>query len=598
MKSPQDMRIIQIDITNACIHRCSNCTRFCGHHKKPFFMDWETFKRAADSFEGYKGTVGIMGGEPTLHPEFERFVRYIQEHPYFPKGENLLVKPTKEFMNILGRMEQRETYVSTEHGIKRNVVNGWGLWSALSTKYREHYELIQDTFNMQAVNDHKNIMYHSPVLFRRKDAGLADEEWHKVRDSCWAQDAWSATITPKGAFFCEIAGALDMLFDGPGGWPIEPGWWKRTPDQFGDQLRWCELCGIAMTTFTRDANDETDDMSPWYFDKLKELGSPKVNGDGMVNLLRFNKDGTVAEESKKNVKAVHRSLYYDSWFSRFSDGNDWLNPHGFTGIIIAEDRESLADCVETARRCMPGLDRVVIGTGNKAAWESLSAEVRGEEKISIVLSRRPSWGGVLNKLLSVCDREHFLLYLDRNTTVAGGCSKFLKAYVMNPGTLMTGQGKNDMEKEIGAHIPAIFSPKAYAIKRAGFDRIAALENLESFVRLWDAGKALPICRESFIQRAYQLEKGVRYAVYGAGPTAEHLWEQFSGNTIVYVTDSDCSKWGKEFHGHSIIGPEELLLRRDAFDKIFIASNSYFEIKTNLLELGFAAEDIVTTLVAL
>ena len=52
MKSPQDMRIIQIDITNACFHRCSNCTRFCGHHKKPFFMDFETFKRAVDSFEG------------------------------------------------------------------------------------------------------------------------------------------------------------------------------------------------------------------------------------------------------------------------------------------------------------------------------------------------------------------------------------------------------------------------------------------------------------------------------------------------------------------------------------------------------------------
>ena len=44
MKSPKDMKIIQIDITNACINRCSNCTRFCGHHTRPFFMDFETFK--------------------------------------------------------------------------------------------------------------------------------------------------------------------------------------------------------------------------------------------------------------------------------------------------------------------------------------------------------------------------------------------------------------------------------------------------------------------------------------------------------------------------------------------------------------------------
>ena len=42
MKSPQDMKIIQIDITNACTFNCSNCTRFCGQHPKPFFMDFET----------------------------------------------------------------------------------------------------------------------------------------------------------------------------------------------------------------------------------------------------------------------------------------------------------------------------------------------------------------------------------------------------------------------------------------------------------------------------------------------------------------------------------------------------------------------------
>ena len=77
MKSPQDMRIIQIDVTNACIHNCSNCTRFCGHHKKPFFMDVETFKQAVDSMEGYVGTVSMMGGEPTIHPHFEEMVRYL-----------------------------------------------------------------------------------------------------------------------------------------------------------------------------------------------------------------------------------------------------------------------------------------------------------------------------------------------------------------------------------------------------------------------------------------------------------------------------------------------------------------------------------------
>ena len=79
MKSPKDQLIIQIDITNACIHKCSNCTRFCGHHPKTFFMDFETFKNAVDSLDGYEGCVGVIGGEPTLHPEFEKFADYIKE---------------------------------------------------------------------------------------------------------------------------------------------------------------------------------------------------------------------------------------------------------------------------------------------------------------------------------------------------------------------------------------------------------------------------------------------------------------------------------------------------------------------------------------
>ena len=85
MKSPQDMRIIQIDITNACIHNCSNCTRFCGHHKKPFFMEVDTFKKAVDSMEGYVGTVSMMGGEPTIHPHFEEMLTYLGAKF---KGEN------------------------------------------------------------------------------------------------------------------------------------------------------------------------------------------------------------------------------------------------------------------------------------------------------------------------------------------------------------------------------------------------------------------------------------------------------------------------------------------------------------------------------
>ena len=91
MISPKDQKVIQIDVTNACVHRCSNCTRFCGHHNKTFFMDFETFKNAVDSLEGYKGCVGMIGGEPTLHPDFERFAEYLKSSFSFCFGFRVLL---------------------------------------------------------------------------------------------------------------------------------------------------------------------------------------------------------------------------------------------------------------------------------------------------------------------------------------------------------------------------------------------------------------------------------------------------------------------------------------------------------------------------
>ena len=80
MRSPADMTIIQIELTNACVRHCSNCTRLCGHHDKPFFLEFETFKQAVKSLGGFNGMAGLMGGEPTLHPQFEECAQYLLEN--------------------------------------------------------------------------------------------------------------------------------------------------------------------------------------------------------------------------------------------------------------------------------------------------------------------------------------------------------------------------------------------------------------------------------------------------------------------------------------------------------------------------------------
>jgi hypothetical protein len=227
-------------------------------------MDYRTVKRAVGSMKGFRGTVGIMGGEPTLHPEFVKFISYYRQSwgkdpaagiPWVGPGTHFIA----HLLSLYDRTQSRR-----------------GLWSSLTKHYVEHFELIQDTFGNQLLNDHSAPSMHQPLLVTRAELGIGDAAWIPLRDACWVQNTWSASITPKGAFFCEVAAAMDMLLDGPGGWPIEPGWWERTPEEFGAQLRWCELCSAPLPMPRRDARTGMDDVSPNWLALLEKRGSPKL----------------------------------------------------------------------------------------------------------------------------------------------------------------------------------------------------------------------------------------------------------------------------------------------------------------------------------
>ena len=97
MISPADMKIIQIEATNSCIHHCSNCTRFCGLHEKNFMMSVEDFRRAVDSLADYGGIVGVMGGEPTLNPHFTEMIRYLAKARSGGRKSPGLLAPVADF---------------------------------------------------------------------------------------------------------------------------------------------------------------------------------------------------------------------------------------------------------------------------------------------------------------------------------------------------------------------------------------------------------------------------------------------------------------------------------------------------------------------
>ena len=264
MKSPSQQKIIQIDITNACMHKCSNCTRHCAHHKKPYMMSFDNFTKAVESLSGFDGMVGVMGGEPTLHPEFEKFARHFkQARPEVDEDKRRwLTEPLSDADFCL----YRNLHLSNTN--KRR-----GLWSSLGKRYFDHFKVIQEVFPFQCLNDHKHDGEHQALLVARKDLGISDEEFVQRRDNCWLQNKWSASITPKGAFFCEVAGALDMLFNGPGGWSLDSDWWQRGPEDFKDQLHWCEMCSACLRVPMRKASDELDTVSDSVYEELKKVSN-------------------------------------------------------------------------------------------------------------------------------------------------------------------------------------------------------------------------------------------------------------------------------------------------------------------------------------
>jgi hypothetical protein len=235
-----DQDTVQIELTNACTEKCSNCTRFVGHHPKPFFMSMEDFQTAVDSMITYPKMTGIMGGEPLLHPKFREMCMYLHER----------IPPER-----------------------------CGLWTTLPKGYEDYREDICRTFKHIFINDHtRDDIYHWPVLVSISELPIDPWlRWYRI-DHCWAQMSWSASINPHGAFFCEIAASLSMLLNkSKDGWDVVPGWWTRSPvKDFREQAeKYCPMCGMAAPLMKRASIEEVDDISPGMYERLKDT-SPKV----------------------------------------------------------------------------------------------------------------------------------------------------------------------------------------------------------------------------------------------------------------------------------------------------------------------------------
>ncbi len=505
MKAPKDQWVIQIDVTNACVRKCANCTRFCGFHKKPYFMDYDYFCKAVDSLEGHPGLIGVMGGEPTLHPRFADMCKYLQTKipEQYKVKDRSLYYPTDSFIEVRRRSELKQYEIHEYADGPRPIIQGAGLWTSMTRLYRDNLEIIQDTFNFQNLNDHTNISYHQPVLVSRKDMGIDDKTWEKLREKCWVNQQWSGSITPKGCFFCGEAGALDLLYDGPGGLPLEKGWWKKDISEFKDQFHWCEYCGIPLKTFARDAREQVTDISKTNYSILKQKDTA-VFKDENINVLEIEK-GFILENSIKSTKKYHGVSYMEDAQSRVSEKTP-IYAGRIIGVLLCYGAADINQNV--LQKNLDTLDQIFVVVNGE-----MGKVIRRDNVEENNDGRRLHYEDLRSAF-----GENEYLFLFTPEVIAGGLKK-LKETVINPGVLhyMDFSRKNAdgcfVSSVAGSKGKcALINSSAASIDYLKQDKPLTDQVFKDMVRAWNPEKRL-VLTDSMNKTMYGVKTGNKTKTY-------------------------------------------------------------------------------------
>ena len=244
MINPSEAKLCQILITNHCPLDCANCSQLIPHQAKKFFMSLGQIEQAMKSLQNYPSHVGIFGGEPLLHPDFAKVCELFRAY-----------QPVKA---------RRE------------------LWTA-GTNWQKYKDIIEETFYKEliAYNDHSqpDACWHQPIQVAIEEVFPKDKErmW-KIIDNCWVQLRWSPSITPMGAYFCEIAGARAMILGAPKGLDVEWDWWKAPLSAYKYQIdALCKRCGACLPIpMKANSYQNYDDVSQGNLTMLYAANSPKA----------------------------------------------------------------------------------------------------------------------------------------------------------------------------------------------------------------------------------------------------------------------------------------------------------------------------------
>ena len=109
MRSPRDMHIICVDVTNKCDLHCSNCTRLLKNQTELWDMTPDNFRLALRSLKGFTGVIAMIGGNPCISKHFPDLCRIFAEEIPNKRQRGLWSNNVFEYQELI-----RDTFGKTE----------------------------------------------------------------------------------------------------------------------------------------------------------------------------------------------------------------------------------------------------------------------------------------------------------------------------------------------------------------------------------------------------------------------------------------------------------------------------------------------------
>jgi hypothetical protein len=229
--------VIQIHVTRACDKACFGCTQASNLAGPSPMTSPKHFEQAVVSLKDYFGVVGVFGGNPALHPQFELLCQILKEHVPFSRRGLWCNHPHRK-----GEIMRRTFDPSISN---LNVHLDRAAYAEFRRDWPESrpFGLEEDS-------------RHGPPYVAMQDVVQDEGDRWRLISGCDINQHWSAMVCVfRGelrAYFCEIAGAQAMLHQYEADYPdyglsVVPGWWRRPMVDFADQVRYhCHRCGVPL----------------------------------------------------------------------------------------------------------------------------------------------------------------------------------------------------------------------------------------------------------------------------------------------------------------------------------------------------------------